>query len=94
MFREISRAAILADATTSACVALRRSVSLSLKHSRTGFCMDFQSASEALKPGDPMDKATTLGPLSTESAVIRGGLDAITGPKPLSGSDSSPKPFA
>ena len=26
---------------------------------------------EALKPGDPMDKTTTLGPLSTEAALVQ-----------------------
>jgi succinate-semialdehyde dehydrogenase / glutarate-semialdehyde dehydrogenase len=29
----------------------------------------FQTAMESLKPGDPMDPSTTLGPLSTESAL-------------------------
>jgi succinate-semialdehyde dehydrogenase / glutarate-semialdehyde dehydrogenase len=30
----------------------------------------FRSALAALKPGDPMDKETTLGPMSTESALV------------------------
>ena len=30
----------------------------------------FQSALAALEPGDPMDEKTTLGPLSTESALV------------------------
>ena len=33
------------------------------------FLAKFQAALEALKPGDPMDEKTTLGPLSTESAL-------------------------
>lgn len=31
----------------------------------------FQAALAALEPGDPMDKATTLGPLSTEAALVK-----------------------
>ncbi len=34
------------------------------------FLDKFQAALSALKPGDPMDKATTLGPMSTESALV------------------------
>lgn len=34
------------------------------------FLHKFQTALSALKPGDPMDKATTLGPMSTESALV------------------------
>jgi succinate-semialdehyde dehydrogenase/glutarate-semialdehyde dehydrogenase len=34
------------------------------------FLAKFQTALAALKPGDPMDEKTTLGPLSTESALI------------------------
>jgi succinate-semialdehyde dehydrogenase/glutarate-semialdehyde dehydrogenase len=34
------------------------------------FLEKFQAALKALKPGDPMDEKTTLGPLSTESALI------------------------
>ncbi len=34
------------------------------------FLKRFQAALAALKPGDPMDKETTLGPLSTESALV------------------------
>jgi succinate-semialdehyde dehydrogenase/glutarate-semialdehyde dehydrogenase len=33
------------------------------------FLAKFQAALSALKPGDPMDEKTTLGPLSTESAL-------------------------
>lgn len=34
------------------------------------FLERFQAALTALEPGDPMDAATTLGPLSTESALV------------------------
>ena len=34
------------------------------------FLAKFQAALAALKPGDPMDEKTTLGPLSTESALV------------------------
>lgn len=35
------------------------------------FLTKFKGALEALKPGDPLDKATTLGPLSTEGALVK-----------------------
>jgi len=35
------------------------------------FLAKFKTAVEALKPGDPMDETTTLGPLSTEAALIQ-----------------------
>ena len=35
------------------------------------FQAKFQAALAALKPGDPMDEKTTLGPLSTESALVQ-----------------------
>lgn len=35
------------------------------------FLDKFQTALAAFKPGDPMDEATTLGPLSTEAALIK-----------------------
>jgi succinate-semialdehyde dehydrogenase/glutarate-semialdehyde dehydrogenase len=35
------------------------------------FLKKFQAALSALKPGDPMDEKTTLGPLSTESALVQ-----------------------
>jgi len=35
------------------------------------FLGKFQAELAALKPGDPMDKATTLGPLSTEAALVQ-----------------------
>jgi acyl-CoA reductase-like NAD-dependent aldehyde dehydrogenase len=31
----------------------------------------FQTALEALKPGDPMDETTSLAPLSTEAALLK-----------------------
>jgi succinate-semialdehyde dehydrogenase/glutarate-semialdehyde dehydrogenase len=34
------------------------------------FLRQFKAALEALEPGDPMDENTTLGPLSTESALV------------------------
>ncbi len=34
------------------------------------FLATFQAALTVLEPGDPMDDATTLGPLSTESALV------------------------
>ncbi|MGL5016626.1 MAG: NAD-dependent succinate-semialdehyde dehydrogenase [Luteolibacter sp.] len=35
------------------------------------FLAKFKAAMEALKPGDPMDGSTTLGPLSTEAALVQ-----------------------
>jgi succinate-semialdehyde dehydrogenase/glutarate-semialdehyde dehydrogenase len=35
------------------------------------FLAKFRAALEALKPGDPMIEATTLGPMSTEAALIK-----------------------
>jgi len=35
------------------------------------FLEKFQAALKALKPGDPMDEKTTLGPLSTEAALLQ-----------------------
>jgi len=35
------------------------------------FLAKFQAALEALKPGDPLDTKTELGPLSTESAIVQ-----------------------
>jgi succinate-semialdehyde dehydrogenase/glutarate-semialdehyde dehydrogenase len=34
------------------------------------FLEKFQAALAALKPGDPLDEKTTMGPLSTESALV------------------------
>ena len=35
------------------------------------FLARFKAALEALKPGDPMDEKTTMGPLSTEAALVK-----------------------
>jgi succinate-semialdehyde dehydrogenase/glutarate-semialdehyde dehydrogenase len=35
------------------------------------FLARFRAALEALKPGDPMDEKTTLGPLSSEAALVQ-----------------------
>jgi len=35
------------------------------------FLARFKAALEALEPGDPMDEETTLGPLSTEAALVQ-----------------------
>ncbi len=35
------------------------------------FLEKFKAALAALQPGDPMDKTTTLGPLSTEGALVQ-----------------------
>jgi len=35
------------------------------------FLARFKAALEALRPGDPMDEKTTLGPLSTEAALVQ-----------------------
>ena len=35
------------------------------------FLSKFRAAMEALRPGDPMDQGTTLGPLSTEAALLK-----------------------
>ena len=40
------------------------------------FLDKFQTALAELKPGDPMDKATTLGPMSTEEALVAIGESA------------------
>nr|WP_255360050.1 NAD-dependent succinate-semialdehyde dehydrogenase [Verrucomicrobium sp. GAS474] len=50
------------------CVAAKRFIVVEAVADR--FLHQFQTAMEALKPGDPMDEATTLGPLSTESALV------------------------
>ncbi len=51
------------------CVAGKRFIVVEALADR--FLEKFQAALAALKPGDPMDKATTLGPLSTESALVQ-----------------------
>jgi succinate-semialdehyde dehydrogenase/glutarate-semialdehyde dehydrogenase len=51
------------------CVAAKRLIVVEKLADR--FLDKFQTALSALKPGDPMDKATTLGPLSTEAALVK-----------------------
>ena len=55
--------------TGQCCVAGKRFIVVEALADR--FLEKFQAAFAALKPGDPMDKATTLGPLSTESALVQ-----------------------
>ena len=54
--------------TGQCCVAGKRFIVVEALADR--FLEKFQAALAALKPGDPMDEATTLGPLSTESALV------------------------
>jgi len=51
------------------CVAAKRFIVVEELADR--FLDKFRTALAALKPGDPMDKATTLGPLSTEGALVQ-----------------------
>jgi succinate-semialdehyde dehydrogenase/glutarate-semialdehyde dehydrogenase len=55
--------------TGQCCVAGKRFIVVEPLADR--FLEKFQTALKALKPGDPMDKATTLGPLSTEGALVQ-----------------------
>jgi len=55
--------------TGQCCVAGKRFIVVEVLADR--FLEKFQTALAALKPGDPMDEATTLGPLSTESALVQ-----------------------
>jgi len=50
------------------CVAAKRFILV--EAIADAFLEKFQSAMEALVPGDPMDPATTLAPISTESALV------------------------
>jgi succinate-semialdehyde dehydrogenase / glutarate-semialdehyde dehydrogenase len=54
--------------TGQCCVAAKRFIVA--EEIADSFLAKFQAALAALKPGDPMDKATTLGPLSTEAALV------------------------
>jgi succinate-semialdehyde dehydrogenase/glutarate-semialdehyde dehydrogenase len=54
--------------TGQCCVAAKRFIVVEKLADR--FLEKFQTALAALKPGDPMDKKTTLGPLSTEAALV------------------------
>lgn len=53
--------------TGQSCVAAKRFIVVEAL--ADGFLAGFQQALAALKPGDPMDKATTLGPLSSEGVL-------------------------
>ena len=55
--------------TGQCCVAAKRFIVVEELADR--FLEKFRTALAALKPGDPMDKATTLGPLSTETALTK-----------------------
>jgi succinate-semialdehyde dehydrogenase/glutarate-semialdehyde dehydrogenase len=61
--------------TGQCCVAAKRFIVVDELADR--FLDQFQTALAALTPGDPMDKATTLGPLSTEAALVK-LLDQVT----------------
>jgi len=55
--------------TGQCCVAAKRFLIVDALADR--FLDRFQAALAALTPGDPMDAATTLGPLSTEDALLK-----------------------
>jgi len=55
--------------TGQCCVAAKRFIVVEKLADR--FLEKFQAALAALKAGDPMDEATTLGPLSTEGALLQ-----------------------
>jgi succinate-semialdehyde dehydrogenase / glutarate-semialdehyde dehydrogenase len=55
--------------TGQCCVAAKRFIVVEPLADR--FLAKFQAALKGLKPGDPMDEKTTLGPLSTESALVK-----------------------
>ena len=55
--------------TGQCCVAAKRLIVVEGLADR--FLDKFQTALSLLKPGDPMDEATTLGPLSTEAALVK-----------------------
>jgi succinate-semialdehyde dehydrogenase/glutarate-semialdehyde dehydrogenase len=61
--------------TGQCCVAAKRFIVVEELADR--FLDQFQTALAAFKPGDPMDKTTTLGPLSTEAALVK-LLDQVT----------------
>ena len=54
--------------TGQCCIAAKRLIVVEELADR--FLLKFQAAMAALKPGDPMDRSTTLGPLSTEAALV------------------------
>ena len=51
------------------CVAAKRFIVVEALADK--FLAGFRAALVALKPGDPLDEATTLGPLSTEAALVQ-----------------------
>ena len=55
--------------TGQSCVAAKRFIVVEKLADR--FLEKFKTALTALKPGDPMDKATTLAPLSSEGALVK-----------------------
>jgi succinate-semialdehyde dehydrogenase/glutarate-semialdehyde dehydrogenase len=55
--------------TGQCCVAAKRFIVVEELADR--FLEQFRKALSALQPGDPLDKATTLGPLSTEGALLQ-----------------------
>jgi succinate-semialdehyde dehydrogenase/glutarate-semialdehyde dehydrogenase len=55
--------------TGQCCVAAKRFIVVDAVADE--FLEKFQAALAALTPGDPMDQATTLGPMSTEGALIQ-----------------------
>src|ERR1700733_5456768 len=55
--------------TGQCCVAAKRFIVVEELADR--FLGKFQTALAALKPGDPMNETTTLGPLSTEAALVQ-----------------------
>jgi succinate-semialdehyde dehydrogenase/glutarate-semialdehyde dehydrogenase len=61
--------------TGQCCVAAKRFIVVEELADR--FLEQFRKALSALQPGDPLDKATTLGPLSTEAALLQ-LLDQVT----------------
>ena len=61
--------------TGQSCVAAKRFIVVEKLADR--FLEKFKAALEILKPGDPMDNATTLAPLSSEAAWVK-LLDQVT----------------
>ncbi len=55
--------------TGQCCIAAKRFIIVDSVFNR--FLEHFQLAMKALKPGDPMDSTTTLGPLSSEGALVK-----------------------
>ena len=55
--------------TGQCCVAAKRLIVVEEVADR--FLAKFQTALATFQPGDPMDQATTLGPLSTEAALVQ-----------------------